>query len=217
MKKGLLVFVIVILLIVICAMGGYIFLNINSEEEIIGKSYLAKTFKDDDLKSIENVIKEYSYDNNLADKKNIKKWEIEEIKYLGYFNNDKDIYYYEVTGGYLCEDGTGDCVYVAQSEYLNIDMNSYHVYVALKKMDDEYSLVSIDSVIETTTQMVTEDKDGFKNTGYEYDELVRLYKDYIIGNGLALKPDINEWDVKLIYLGKQDEDLIFNVKPLPII
>ena len=211
MKRGLYIVIIICLLIVIATMGSYIYLN-NKEEVVVDKEYLAKTFSDDDLKTIGNVIKEYSYDNNLANKDSIKKWEFEEIKYLGYFNNDKDVLYYEVIGEYLCKDDSFDCVYVSQSGHKNEEMYAYNVYVALKKVEDKYSLVSIEPILETTSQMVTDKQDGFKNTGYEYNELVNLYRNYIISNGLALKPDIKAWNIELIYLGKDDANIVFKAK-----
>lgn len=211
MKRGLYIVIIICLLIVIATMGSYIYLN-NKEEVVVDKEYLSKTFSDNDLKTIGNVIKEYSYDNNLANKDSIKKWEFEEIKYLGYFNNDKDVLYYEVIGEYLCKDGSFDCVYVSQSGHKNEEMCAYNVYVALKKVEDKYSLVSIEPILETTSQMVTDEQDGFKNTGYEYNELVNLYRNYIISNGLALNPDIKEWNIELVYLGKDDANIVFKAK-----
>lgn len=210
MKKGISIIVVVLLLIVICVMGGYIYLN--GKEEVVEKEYLAKTFKDTDLKVIGDVIKEYSYDNNLADKNNVKIWEFNEIKYLGYFNDNKDVLYYEVSGGYLCNDDSFDCVYVSQSGYMHDKMYEYNVNVGLKKNKDDYSLVSIEPVLFTTSQLVTEDKDGFKNTGYEYQELVTLYKEYLKSNALILNPDIKELNVELIYLGKDGADIVFRTK-----
>ena len=145
-------------------------------------------------------------------KNNIKKWVFSEIKYLGYFNDNKDVLYYEVKGGYLCNGDSFDCVYVSQGGYKDEEMYVYNVYIALKKVEDKYSLVSIEPVLFTTSQLITEDKDGFKSTGFEYNELVNLYKNYIISNGLALKPDIKEWNVELVYLGKSDADIVFKTK-----
>lgn len=211
MKRGLSIVIIVVLLLIISVMGSYIYLD-SKKEVVVDKEYLVKTFNDNDLKTIGNVIKEYSYDHNLADKNNIKKWVFNEIKYLGYFNDNKDVLYYEVKGGYLCNGDSFDCVYVSQGGYKEEEMYVYNVYIALKKVEDKYSLVSIEPVLFTTSQLITEDKDGFKMTGYKYEELVNLYKNYIISNGLALKPDIKEWNVELVYLGKSDANIVFKVK-----
>lgn len=211
MRKSLSIVIIVVLLLIISVMGGYIYL-INKEEVVVEKDYLAKTFNDDDLKTIGNVIKEYSYDHNLADKNNIKKWVFNEIKYLGYFNDNKDVLYYEVKGGYLCNDDSFDCVYVSQAGYMADKLYKYNVNVGLKKNEDKYSLVSIEPVLFTTSQLITEDKDGFKMTGYKYEELVNLYKDYLKCNGLILVPDIKELNVELVYLGKSDADIVFKTK-----
>ena len=130
MKRGLSIVIIVVLLLIISVMGSYIYLD-SKKEVVVDKEYLVKTFNDNDLKTIGNVIKEYSYDHNLADKNNIKKWVFSEIKYLGYFNDNKDVLYYEVKGGYLCNGDSFDCVYVSQGGYKDEVMYVYNVYFAL--------------------------------------------------------------------------------------
>lgn len=211
MRNKLSIIIIFLLILIISVLSSYIYLDYKESNKVSDTEYMSRTFKDDDLKVISGVIKEYSYDNGLAIKDNINKWKFDSIEYLGYFEKNKEVLFYEVRGKYLCNDDSYDCVYVAQGGNKVDKMYEYHVYVGLKKFKDEYSIVTVEPVLLTTSQFLTKEKGGFKETGYQYQELVTLYKEYIISNGLALSPDIKEWNVDLVYLGKEDENLVFNV------
>lgn len=194
----------------VIGMGVYIFLDYKKDiENNTVPSYLTTKFKVDDTKEIEDVIKEYSYDNNLANKDNIDSWKMDNIQLIGHLEDDESVEIYKVNGSYSCKDLSSDCVYVEQVIDKSEGSYGYQVFVTVKKNDDGYTLLDITSQVETVTTIVSDDKDGIRGTGYTNEELILLYKTYLISNGYVLKPDLNEWNVTLKYVGKNKEQLVF--------
>ncbi|MGN1337856.1 MAG: hypothetical protein ACI4WW_05210 [Candidatus Coprovivens sp.] len=201
--------IMILLFIAVIGMGVYIFIDYKKDiEHNTVPSYLSKVINVDNTKDISSVIKEYSYDNNLAVKDNIKLWNIDSIKYIGKLEND-DLHYYRVDGTYSCKDESSNCVYVSQVSDVVEGKYEYHVYVTLRNDKDGYKLVDISSQVETVTDVVNDNNEGVRGTGYTYDELVEVYKDFMISKGMVMLPDLNEWNVTLRYVGKVKDSLVF--------
>lgn len=201
--------VMILLFIAVVCMGVYIFIDYKKDiENNTVPSYLSKIISVDDTKDISSVIKEYSYDNNLAIKDNVKSWDFDSIKYIGKLEND-DIHYYKVNGTYSCKDETSDCVYVSQVSDEIEGKYGYQVYVTLRNDKDGYKLVDISSQVETVTNVNNDKNEGIRGTGYTYEELVELYKDYMVSKGMVMLPDLSEWNVTLRYVGKTKDSLVF--------
>lgn len=199
-----------LLFICVIGMGVYIFIDYKKDiENNTVPSYLSKSFNVDNTKEISSVIKEYSYDNNLALKDNIKSWDLDSIKYIGYLENDENLELYKVNGTYSCKDESSSCVYVSQVNDEEDGKYGYQVYVTVKKDKDGYKLVDITSQVETVTNVLSNKDDGIRGTGYTQEELVLVYKTYMISNGFVLKPDLSEWNATLTYVGKNKEQLVF--------
>ena len=132
---------------------NYIYLDYQEEKDNEVPTYLSTVFKVTENDKIAKVIKDYSYDNNLADKDNIETWEFESIKYIGYLEGNKDEVYYRVSGTYSCKDLSSDCVYMDQVIDKSEIVFGYEVYVTLEKVDDGYKLLDISSGVETVTNV----------------------------------------------------------------
>ena len=194
----------------VIGMGVYIFLDYKKDiENNTVPSYLKTKFEVEDTKEIEDVIKEYSYDNNLADKDNIRTWKMDDIQLVGHYENDENVEIYKINGSYSCKDDSSNCVYVEQVIDKEENEFGYQVYVTAKKNNDGYTLLDITSQVETVSTVVANDKEGIRGTGYTSLELVDLYKTYLISNGYVLKPDLNEWNATVTYVGKNKEQLVF--------
>lgn len=200
----------VLLIIVSGFLIFYVFLYEKDDNSLYGdESY--NSFNINDLDKISNAIKDYSYKRHLADESNIESWDFTNIEFYGYFEDDKNLEYYEITGTYLCKDSSYDCIYMKKSGSMNNKKYIYKTYASFRKEKGLYILESVEPNLEFAIPIVRKEQGGFRNTGYEYDKLVDLYKEYIIANGMALKSLINDWKVELIYLGKNNGNLVFNV------
>ena len=62
-----------------------------------------------------SILKKYYQTNNFQDINNTKYWNIENIRFYGYRQENPNIKYYYVTSTFMCNDNSYNCIYVEQA------------------------------------------------------------------------------------------------------
>ncbi len=148
-KSGKATIVIVLLTIIIILLGGYILIDklvlekdseIDKEKTSMSTTTTMPVINSTTKKAELNVdelislIKEHYNTENLYNETNTEFWNITDLTYLGYMEENSNAKYYIATGSYECKDGGSDCIYVAQSmdDEEKSETNSYKGGVVIK-------------------------------------------------------------------------------------
>ena len=78
------------------------------------------------------IYQEKEEHKDLYQNGNVKYWNINSIKYLGYYKNKSDIKYYAAYGNFKCKDNSGGCIYMEQLDDITTGEIPFKVSFAVK-------------------------------------------------------------------------------------
>ncbi len=144
--------VIVLLTIIIIFLGGYILIDklvlekdseIDKEKTSMSTTTTMPVINSTTKKAELNVdelislIKEHYKTENLYNETNTEFWNITDLTYLGYMEENSNAKYYIATGSYKCKNGGSDCIYVAQSSGDEEESETHHYKGGVVIKDDK--------------------------------------------------------------------------------
>ncbi len=197
-NRTTLLIIIIIILILSSIIIGLLFLKKDSSPKEIENNYLTKatnTTKDD----LTILIKDYYYQNNLLDEENLLNWQINNITYIGY-NEENKTYNYQVEGSYKCQDNTNSCIYLSQE--LTTEPN-YLVYLEVTIDNQEYQIKTISQT--KPDNLIEEEKELQPNEEF-HQQLSSLIKEYFQENSLIDSSKLDYWNILDIEYFKKDND-----------
>jgi len=96
------------------------------------------------------LLKEYFIYQELKDEYsdlyqngNVEYWNINSIKYLGYYKNKSDVKYYAAYGNFKCKDNSGECVYMEQLDDITTGEIPYKVSFSVENGEIKETLGTI--------------------------------------------------------------------------
>lgn len=78
------------------------------------------------------IYQEKEEHKDLYQNGNVKYWNINSIKYLGYYKNKSDVKYYAAYGNYKCKDNSAECIYMEQLDDITTGEIPFKVSFSVK-------------------------------------------------------------------------------------
>lgn len=163
-SKGLIWLIIILILLILGLIGFIIFnnvklknnnnLNENTTTIPTTKKNIIETNEKIKYNDLVKLLKDYYINqekqegiSDFYDDDNVEKWNIDSIKYLGYYEDDENTKYYVATGNFQCKDNGYTCIYMEQVDYETTDNIPFKAIFAIKQTENKYQLSHMESLI----------------------------------------------------------------------
>lgn len=205
--------IIIVLLMITFIFLLYAYLNKNNsttnDKKETTTSYLTLA-ENTTTNELITMIKDYYYENNLIDEKNISTWNINTIKYLGFYNN-QDTLYYLAKGIYKCLDNTGSCIYLEQEPIPSNNTYEFKIYLEIEYKDNKPNIKNITQSIDEN-KLNKEELEIKDDTEFE-EKITQKIKDYYQSKSLITENNLEYWNITSIEYFKNKEDInIYEIK-----
>lgn len=161
--KGI-IWLITILIVLILVLAGYIVYEkvLTDKKDIVDDNNITTiiTTKKTDIKNEDDInfndlvklLKNYYINQEIQNENsdfyeddNVEIWNIQNIKYLGYYEEQENIKYYIADGYFKCKDNGYTCIYMEQVDYETTDKIPFKAVFAIKQTDNKYEFDHMES------------------------------------------------------------------------
>ncbi len=128
--------------------------NYDNSNTTTTKKTFIETNEDIKYNELVNLLKDFYINQepregitDFYDDDNVESWNIDNIKYLGYYANEENIKYYVATGNFKCKDNGATCIYIEQLDDVITNTIPFKAVFAIKQTKNKYEFDHMESSI----------------------------------------------------------------------